>query len=62
MGAATAFLNGIAFTTTTQRIRYESRIGNLFDDADGSGTAQVSVLFATLNPGLAMTNIQFVVT
>ncbi|MEI6029803.1 MAG: cadherin-like domain-containing protein [Synechococcaceae cyanobacterium ELA739] len=60
--AATAFINGAAFTTAAQRIRYESTTGNLFYDADGSGIAQASTLFATLNSGLAMTNTQFVVT
>ncbi len=60
--AAAAFINGAAFTTAAQRIRYESTTGNLFYDADGSGIAQGSTLFATLNSGLAMTNAQFTVT
>ena len=59
--ASTAFRVGKTFTSTAQRIRYDSGSGNLFYDPDGSGS-QASILFATLNPGLAMTNSQFVVT
>ena len=60
--AATAFVRAAAFTTSAQRIRYETTSGSLFYDADGSGSAQASILFATLNPGLAITNAQFTVT
>ncbi len=60
--AAAAFISGAAFTTTAQRIRYELTTGNLFYDADGSGSAQATTLFATLNPSLAITNAQFTVT
>ena len=60
--AATAFVRAAAFTTSAQRIRYETNSGSLFYDADGSGSAQASILFATLNPGLAITNAQFTVT
>jgi Ca2+-binding RTX toxin-like protein len=60
--AAAAFINGSAFTTSAQRIRYETTSGSLFYDADGNGSAQASILFATLNPGLAITNAQFTVT
>jgi Ca2+-binding RTX toxin-like protein len=60
--AATAFVNGAAFTTATQRIRYDSGSGNLFYDADGSGNGSASILFATLNIGLDINNTQFVVT
>ena len=59
--ATTAFISGAAFTNTTQRIRYESTTGNLFYDADGSG-ATASILFATLNTGLAINNTHFVIT
>jgi len=58
---ASAFVSGAAFTTAAQRIRYESTAGNLFYDADGNG-AQASILFATLNTGLAINNTHFVVT
>jgi Ca2+-binding RTX toxin-like protein len=59
--AATAFVNGAAFTTAAQRIRYESTTGYLFYDSDGNGAA-ASIQFATLNTGLAINNTHFVVT
>ena len=60
--AARAFISGSSFTTTAQRIRYESTTGNLFYDPDGNGTGSASTLFATLSTGLALTNTHFVVT
>jgi len=60
--ATTAFVSGAAFTTAAQRIRYDGSTGNLFYDADGSGTGSASILFATLNIGLDINNTQFVVT
>ena len=60
--AANAFISGNAFTNTTQRIRYDGATGNLFYDADGSGTAQASILFATLSTGLTINNTHFQVT
>jgi Ca2+-binding RTX toxin-like protein len=59
--ALTAFVIGTAFTNTVQRIRYDSNIGNLFYDSDGSGSA-ASILFCTLSGGLGLTNNQFQVT
>ena len=59
--ASTAFRVGTSFTSTLQRIRYDSGTGNLLYDSDGSGAA-ASILFATLNTGLALTNSQFLVT
>ena len=59
--AASAFVSGTSFTTTAQRIRYESTSGQLFYDSDGSGAA-LSINFARLSTGLAMTNSQFNVT
>jgi Ca2+-binding RTX toxin-like protein len=53
---------GITFTGTAQRILYQTTTGNLFYDADGSGSASASILFATLNTGLAINNTHFVVT
>ena len=58
---STAFINGASFTTSTQRIRYDSTTGNLFYDPDGNDAA-LSVNFATLSIGLAMTNSRFNVT
>jgi serralysin len=59
--ASAAFRTGSAFKTTRQRIRYDTFTGNLFYDPDGSG-ASASILFATLSPGLALTNSHFIVT
>ncbi len=58
--AATAFVTGAAFTSTSQRIRYDS--GSLFYDADGSGVAQGSTLFAVLSGNPTITNTAFRVT
>ena len=59
--ASTAFRVGTSFTTTSQRISYDAGTGNLSYDPDGSGAA-ASILFATLSPGLVLTNSQFLVT
>jgi Ca2+-binding RTX toxin-like protein len=59
--SSTAFIRGDTFTSTAQRIRYDSASGDLFYDADGIG-GSTSILFATLSPDLAITNTQFVVT
>ncbi len=60
--AANAFTRGTAFTSTTQRIRYDAANGNLFYDPDGNG-AQASILFAILSPNLtALNNTHFQVT
>jgi Ca2+-binding RTX toxin-like protein len=57
---ASAFRIGNQATTAAHRIIYVSGTGALFYDKDGSGpTAQVR--FATLTPGLALTNTHFVV-
>ena len=59
--ASSAFIVGPSFTDTVQRIRYDSTFGNLIYDPDGSGVS-TSLLFATLNTGLAMSNTHFRVT
>ena len=59
--ATTAFISGTDFNTAAQRIRYDGSTGNLFYDPDGNGAA-ASILFATLNTGLALNNTHFVVT
>ncbi len=60
--AASAFVNGAAFTSTSQRIRYDGGTGSLFYDADGSGGAQASTLFAALSGSPTITNAAFLVT
>ena len=58
--AASAFHIGTAATTADHRIIYDSTIGALSYDADGSG-AGAAVQFASLFAGLALTNADFVV-
>ena len=60
--ATSAFVAGAAFSTSSQRILYETSSGNLFYDADGFGPTTSPVLFAHLAAGLAMTASQFLVT
>jgi Ca2+-binding RTX toxin-like protein len=59
--AATAFIIGSSFTTSAQRICYDSTSGQLFYDSDGNGIS-ASVNFATLTTGLILTNSQFNIT
>jgi serralysin len=67
-GLANGTLAAAAFKANTSgnagdasdRIIYETDTGNLFFDADGTGSA-AKILFATLSPGLALTNADFVV-
>lgn len=58
--AASAFRVGSSFTNTSQRILYDATSGNLFYDRDGTGST-ASIQFATLAPGLNLTNSQFTV-
>ena len=56
--AASAFQAGTAAVDASDRIIYDSATGNIFYDADGvGGVAQV--LFATVDPGTALTNADF---
>jgi len=48
--------------TTDQRIIYDNANGHLLYDADGSANGIAAVQFATLSPGLALTNTDFLVT
>ena len=59
--AASAFFIGAASTTADHRILYNTTTGQLAYDADGNG-AGAAVAFATLTPGLALTNTSFSVT
>jgi Ca2+-binding RTX toxin-like protein len=58
--AATAFHTGTAAADADDRVIYNSITGALLYDADGTGTG-LSVQFATLSTGLALTNIDFMV-
>ena len=58
--ATTAFWIGTGAHLATDRIIYNSSTGDVFYDADGTG-ATAAVKFATLNTGLALTNLDFVV-
>ena len=59
LGAA-AFRTGSAAADADDRIIYNSATGALLFDADGVGGA-AAVQFATMSPGLALTNADFIV-
>lgn len=59
LGADAFQINGVAADADV-RIIYNSGNGKLFFDADGDG-AGAAIWFATLSPGLALTNADFVV-
>jgi Ca2+-binding RTX toxin-like protein len=59
--AAAAFTTGAAATSTAHRILYNNATGQLTFDSDGNGAA-AAIAFATLSPGLALTNTSFIVT
>ena len=56
--APSAFRAGTSARDGTDRIVYDAATGNIFYDADGLGGA-AQVLFATVTPGLALTNADF---
>jgi Ca2+-binding RTX toxin-like protein len=58
--AASAFRIGAAAADATDRIIYNSVNGDLFYDADGTG-ANAAILFAELDPNLALTSADFVI-
>ena len=58
--AKTSFYMGSAARDADDRIVYDSAIGELFYDADGSG-AVAAVLFAVLEPGSEISNVNFYV-
>ena len=58
--AASAFVAGTAAADAGDRVIYDSNSGQLWFDADGSG-AGAAVLFAAVNPGTSLTNVDFLV-
>src|SRR4030095_4261771 len=56
--AAGAFQSGTAALDADDRILYDSATGQIRFDGDGTGAA-VAILFATVTPGLALTNADF---
>lgn len=58
--AASAFRAGTVATEADDRIIYDQSTGRIFYDADGSGAGE-AVLFARVNGGTALTNLDFTV-
>ena len=58
--AAAAFRQGDTALDGDDRILYDSATGEIFYDADGSGVG-AAILFATVDPGTALTAADFVV-
>ena len=56
--AAAAFRAGLAAVDADDRIIHDSATGNIFYDFDGTGAA-AQILFATVDPGLVLTNLDF---
>jgi Ca2+-binding RTX toxin-like protein len=48
------FVNGTAATEAHAQVIYNQATGQLFYDADGTGTGAAAVLFATVTPGTAL--------
>jgi Ca2+-binding RTX toxin-like protein len=58
--AAGQFVTGTAAQDAQDRIIYDSATGALFYDSDGTGGV-AAIQFAEVNPGLALTNLDFLV-
>ncbi|MDQ4086575.1 MAG: hypothetical protein M3177_00955 [Pseudomonadota bacterium] len=58
--AASAFRNGKAAADSSDRIIYDKAAGNIWYDSDGTGSA-AKILFATVAPGVSLTNADFIV-
>ena len=56
---ASAFVQGTAATASSNRIVYDSATGNIFYDADGTGSVS-GVLFATVSIGTQLSSASFV--
>ena len=59
--AAGAFVAGNTALDADDRILYDATTGEIFYDADGSGGGSGAILFATVNPATAITNLDFFV-
>ncbi|MDQ6434482.1 calcium-binding protein [Mesorhizobium sp. LHD-90] len=60
--SASAFKNmDLAAIDASDRIIYKQSTGNLYYDADGSGTAFAAIKFATITNNAVLTNLDFVV-
>lgn len=58
--SVSAFAVGAAAADPATRVLYNGTMGDLFFDADGSGSG-ATVQFAALSPGLALTNADIVI-
>ena len=56
--SSSAFVTGTAARDSSDRIIYDPATGKIFYDRDGTGSA-APILFATVDPGLALTNADF---
>lgn len=59
--AANQFQIGAAADPASDRIIYNQGTGEIFYDADDD-LARAAVLFATVNPGISLSNHDFIIT
>ena len=55
---AAAFRAGTRAADASDRVIHDRGTGNIFYDADGSGRGG-QILFATVDPGVTLTNVDF---